>query len=93
LYHNPEVLVMDEATAALDNQTEAGVMEAVEKLSGEKTLIMIAHRLSTVKNCDRLYFMNQGQIVDAGTYDDLCQRNREFQQMAQVGYKSDRYNI
>ncbi len=84
LYHNPEVLVMDEATAALDNQTEAGVMEAVEKLSGEKTLIMIAHRLSTVKNCDRLYFMNQGKIVDTGTYDELCQRNREFQRMAQV---------
>ncbi|MEB3826905.1 ABC transporter ATP-binding protein [Phormidium sp. CCY1219] len=84
LYHNPEVLVMDEATAALDNQTEAGVMEAVEKLSGEKTLIMIAHRLSTVKNCDRLYFMNQGKIVDAGTYDELCQSNQEFQKMAQV---------
>ncbi len=84
LYHNPEVLVMDEATAALDNQTEAGVMEAVEKLSGEKTLIMIAHRLSTVKNCDRLYFMNQGKIVDTGTYDELCQRNREFQRMAQI---------
>ncbi|MBO0350646.1 ABC transporter ATP-binding protein [Phormidium pseudopriestleyi FRX01] len=84
LYHNPEVLVMDEATAALDNQTEAGVMEAVEKLSGEKTLIMIAHRLSTVKNCDRLYFMNQGQIIDSGTYDELCQRNHKFKRMAQV---------
>ncbi|MCT7958229.1 ABC transporter ATP-binding protein [Laspinema palackyanum] len=84
LYHNPEVLVMDEATAALDNQTEAGVMESVEKLSGEKTLIMIAHRLSTVKNCDRLYFMSQGQIIDSGTYDELCQRNQEFQIMAQV---------
>lgn len=87
LYHNPEVLVMDEATAALDNQTEAGVMEAVEKLSGEKTLIMIAHRLSTVKNCDCLYFMSQGQIVDAGTYQELCQRNREFQQMAKVFHR------
>lgn len=84
LYHNPEILVMDEATAALDNQTEAGVMEAVEKLSGEKTLIMIAHRLSTVKNCDRLYFMSQGKIIDSGTYDELCQRNREFQKMAQI---------
>jgi ATP-binding cassette subfamily C protein len=85
LYHNPEVWVMDEATAALDNQTEAGVMEAVEKLSGEKTLIMIAHRLSTVKNCDRLYFMSEGQIIDSGTYDELCKRNREFQLMVQVG--------
>lgn len=84
LYHDPEVLVMDEATAALDNQTEAGVMEAVEKLSGEKTLIMIAHRLSTVKNCDRLYFMSRGKIIDSGTYDELCQRNPEFQLMARV---------
>ncbi|MEA5421200.1 ABC transporter ATP-binding protein [Spirulina sp. CCNP1310] len=84
LYHNPCVLVMDEATAALDNQTEARVMDAVEKLSGEKTLIMIAHRLSTVKKCDRLYFMSQGQIIDSGTYDELCKRNQEFQIMAQV---------
>ncbi|MCT7968546.1 ABC transporter ATP-binding protein/permease [Laspinema sp. D1] len=89
LYHNPEVLVMDEATAALDNQTEAGVMEAVEKLSDEKTLIMIAHRLSTVKNCERLYFMNQGQIIDSGTYNELCQRNREFQIMAQVASSAE----
>lgn len=88
LYHNPEVLVMDEATAALDNQTEAGVMEAVEKLSGEKTLIMIAHRLSTVKNCDRLYFMNQGEIVDSGTYEELCECNREFQHLARVASSS-----
>lgn len=93
LYHNPEVLVMDEATAALDNQTEAGVMEAIEKLSREKTIIMIAHRLSTVKNCDRLYFMKNGQIYDSGTYDELCARNREFQRMAQVNLDSATNNI
>lgn len=81
LYHNPEVLVMDEATAALDNQTEAGVMQAVEKLSGEKTLIMIAHRLSTVKNCDCLYFMNQGKIVAVGTYSKLLEISKSFQKM------------
>ncbi|MCT7990071.1 ABC transporter ATP-binding protein [Laspinema olomoucense] len=81
LYHNPEVLVMDEATAALDNQTEAGVMEAVEKLSGEKTLIMIAHRLTTVKNCDRLYFMQEGKIVDTGTYEQLSKTSKKFQKM------------
>lgn len=84
LYHNPEILVMDEATAALDNQTEAGVMQAVERLSGEKTLIIIAHRLSTVKNCHCLYFMDKGKIVDAGTYEELCQHNLKFQQMARV---------
>ncbi|MDB9312951.1 ABC transporter ATP-binding protein [Spirulina sp. CS-785/01] len=84
LYHNPQVLVMDEATAALDNETEAGVMEAVEQLSGEKTLIMIAHRLTTVKNCDRLYFMERGKIVDQGTYEELRDRNEAFQRMAKV---------
>lgn len=84
LYHNPEVIVMDEATAALDNQTEAGIMKAVEKLSGEKTLIMIAHRLSTVKNCDCLYFLESGQILDTGTYHELCQRNAKFQVMAGI---------
>lgn len=89
LYHNPEVLVMDEATAALDNQTEAGVMEALEQLSGEKTLIMIAHRLSTVKNCDRLYFMERGQIVQVGTYDELLEISKPFQQMVHGALKFD----
>ncbi len=81
LYHNPEVLVMDEATAALDNQSEAGVMQSVEKISGENTLIMIAHRLSTVKNCDCLYFMNQGKIVAVGTYSKLLEISKSFQKM------------
>ncbi|MFP4135404.1 MAG: ABC transporter ATP-binding protein [Halothece sp.] len=82
LYHNPQVLVMDEATAALDNETEAGIMEAVEKLSGEKTLIMIAHRLTTVKNCDCLYFMERGKVVDQGGYEELRDRNENFMRMA-----------
>lgn len=84
LYHNPQVLVMDEATAALDNETEAGIMEAVEKLSGEKTLIMIAHRLTTVKNCDCLYLMEQGKVVDQGRYEELRDRNEKFMKMARA---------
>jgi ATP-binding cassette subfamily C protein len=82
LYHNPQVLVMDEATAALDNETEASIMEAVEKLSGEKTLIMIAHRLTTVKNCDCLYLMERGKVVDQGSYEELRDRNESFMRMA-----------
>jgi ATP-binding cassette subfamily C protein len=81
LYHNPQVLVMDEATAALDNETEAEIMEAVEKLSGEKTLIMIAHRLTTVKNCDCLYLMERGKVVDQGSYEELRDRNDNFMRM------------
>ena len=75
-------MVIDEATAALDNETEAGIMEAVEKLSGEKTLIMIAHRLTTVKNCDCLYFMERGKVVDQGSYEELRDRNESFMKMA-----------
>jgi ABC-type multidrug transport system fused ATPase/permease subunit len=83
LYHNPEVIVMDEATAALDNTTEREFMNALESMSGQKTMIMIAHRLSTIKNCDRLYFMKNGTVEDVGTYNELLSRNREFQTMAQ----------
>ena len=82
LYHNPKVLVMDEATSALDNVTEKQITEAIESLRGERTIIMIAHRLSTVQNCDRLYLMQDGKIVDYGSYDELAERNSEFQKMA-----------
>ena len=55
LYNDPEVLVLDEATSALDNETESAVMEAIDRLSGTKTLIIIAHRLTTIRNCDIIY--------------------------------------
>ena len=66
LYHDPAVLVLDEATSALDTATERGVMAAVRALRGEKTLIIVAHRTSTVEHCDRLYRLEQGSIVDEG---------------------------
>lgn len=62
LFGNPSVLVLDEATSALDNETEAAVMEAIEKLAGNKTLIIIAHRLSTIQNCDVVYEIKDGQV-------------------------------
>jgi ATP-binding cassette, subfamily B, bacterial PglK len=67
LYHDPAVLVLDEATSALDNTTEAGIMEAVEALHGSKTVIIVAHRLSTVANCDRLFKLDSGKVVEEGT--------------------------
>jgi ATP-binding cassette subfamily C protein len=73
---------MDEATAALDNATEREFIEALEAMSGKKTIIMIAHRLSTVKNCDRLYLMQQGQIISSGTYDELLSQSNEFRALA-----------
>lgn len=66
LYHDPSVLVLDEATSALDTATERGVMEAVRALHGSKTVIIVAHRLTTVQHCDRLHRLEQGRIVESG---------------------------
>jgi ATP-binding cassette, subfamily B, bacterial PglK len=81
LYHDPPVLVFDEATAALDNQTEREVTRAVAALHGDRTLIVIAHRLSTVEACDRLIFLQDGRIAATGRYHDLL-RNPGFRAMA-----------
>ncbi|OHB98720.1 MAG: hypothetical protein A2W74_08060 [Planctomycetes bacterium RIFCSPLOWO2_12_38_17] len=81
LYHNPEVLVMDEGTASLDNETEREIMKAMRRLGGKKTLIIIAHRLSTVKNCDLLYFVSDGKVVNYGTYDELLINSVDFKEM------------
>lgn len=82
LYSDPQVLVMDEATSALDNITEKQITKAIESLKGERTLIMIAHRLTTVQNCDTLYFMEEGEILQQGTYRDLVDSNVRFRKMA-----------
>jgi ATP-binding cassette subfamily C protein len=71
LYPDPDVLIMDEATSALDNRTETEVMLAIQKLKSSRTLIMIAHRLSTVEDCDRLFLINEGKIVASGSYMDI----------------------
>jgi UDP-N-acetyl-D-galactosamine dehydrogenase len=67
LYHNPEVLVLDEATSSLDTSTERGVMRAVNALRGDRTVLIVAHRLSTVEKCDRLYRLEHGKVVAEGT--------------------------
>jgi ABC-type multidrug transport system fused ATPase/permease subunit len=66
LYHSPDILVLDEATSALDQDTEGGVMDAVRSLHGSKTVIIVAHRLSTVEHCDRLYHLDCGEITTVG---------------------------
>jgi len=71
LYHDPAVLVLDEATSALDTATERGVMEAVRVLQGTKTVIIVAHRLSTVQHCDRLYQLEKGQLTEPGSYSEV----------------------
>jgi ATP-binding cassette subfamily C protein len=83
LYHNPQVLVMDEATAALDNETEAGVMAAVEQLSGEKTLIIIAHRFNTIENCDQLFYLEGGKLENENLSAESSINNKRASQTAQ----------
>ncbi|NMA22242.1 MAG: ATP-binding cassette domain-containing protein, partial [Spirochaetales bacterium] len=82
LYDNPPVLVLDEATSSLDGITETEVMDAIKSASQDRTVIMIAHRLSTVQNCDVIYMMKDGNIVSHGTYDDLMQNSATFRKMA-----------
>lgn len=83
LYNNPEVLVMDEATSSLDNVTEKIIIQAIEKLKRNRTIIIIAHRLTTVKNCDNLYILKHGQIIAQGSYNELAEKNQEFKGMTE----------
>lgn len=82
LYHNPRVLVLDEATSALDNNTERVVMRAVNKLRKNITLVLIAHRLSTVKKCDNIFFLENGEITAEGNFKELSKLSKSFSSMA-----------
>jgi ABC-type multidrug transport system fused ATPase/permease subunit len=82
LYHDPDVLILDEATSALDNLTERAVMDAMQNLGHAKTVVMIAHRLSTVRDCDVIFMLEQGRVVAAGSYDELLETNRQFRALA-----------
>ena len=82
LYNNSEVLVFDEATSSLDGITEKMIMEAIHDFSGKKSIILIAHRLKTVKKCDKIFFIDKGKVADQGTYQELIESNQHFKDMA-----------
>jgi len=82
LYNQASVLVFDEATSALDGITENIIMSAIHELAGKKTIILIAHRLKTVQQCDIIYMMEKGRVVDQGTYKSLVASNEKFTKMA-----------
>ena len=75
------VIILDEATSALDNLTQSKVKEAIEQLSGSRTIILVAHRLSTVVNCDRLYFISGGKVLAEGTHQQLLESCIEYRQL------------
>jgi HlyD family secretion protein len=82
LYNEADVLVFDEATSSLDGITEKIIMDAIHNLGRHKTIVLVAHRLKTVKKCDRIYFMNKEKIVDQGTYKELIKKNKRFKELA-----------
>ena len=84
LYNNAEVLVLDEATSSLDGLTEKSIMSSVNSFYGKKTIIIVAHRLSTVKNCDKLYLMNNGKVVDSGSYEELIKDSEYFRELSKT---------
>lgn len=85
LYRNPSLLVLDEATSALDNITERRITETIDGLHGEVTVIVVAHRLSTVRQCDALAYMEAGRIVAFGTFDEVRGANARFARLVELG--------
>jgi len=81
LYTGADVLIFDEATSALDGITEKLIMDAIINLSGIKTILLIAHRLKTVETCDNIYFIEDGKVIDSGSYMELLKNNSQFSKM------------
>jgi ATP-binding cassette, subfamily B, bacterial PglK len=84
LYFDPKILILDEATSALDGITEEKVMSSIYKLLGQKTILLIAHRLTTLQECNTIYLLENGKIIDQGNYQSLIKNNSIFQRMARV---------
>lgn len=85
LYRTPKLLVLDEATSALDNKTEHKITQTIEGLAGEMTIVMVAHRLSTIKKADIIYYMKNGEVVNQGSFEELSELNPEFKELVELG--------
>lgn len=85
LFKKPDLLILDEATSALDSESERFIKESIDQLQGKVTVVVIAHRLSTIKDVDQIYVLEQGQIVESGTYEDLIGGGRsKFSDMVEL---------
>lgn len=84
LYSESNLLIFDEATSSMDNITEEAIVASIKSLQRTKTIIIVAHRLASVKNCDKIYFIESGKIIDSGSYDELINKNILFRKMAGI---------
>jgi subfamily B ATP-binding cassette protein MsbA len=84
LYKDVEVLILDEATSALDTETEILIQDSLESMQGSTTLVIIAHRLSTVKSADRILLMENGRLVESGSFDELMDGSGKFRKMVEI---------
>lgn len=84
LYKNADILILDEATSALDSETENAIQKGLEGLQGQYTIFIVAHRLSTIKNADRIVVMNRGEIIDEGSFSDLTLNSIRFKKMVEL---------
>ena len=83
LYDRPQLLVLDEATSALDNITEQTIMNSINNISSDITIIIIAHRLTTVRKCEKIFLLNKGEIEAQGTFEELIKSSDKFRAMAE----------
>ncbi len=82
LYASPQILILDEATSALDTVNEALINRAIRRLAGKQTTVVIAHRLSSIRHCDRIFVLEKGEVVGDGNYDELIKACKQFAKMA-----------
>ena len=84
LYYESNLIIFDEATSSLDGLTEEAVIKSINNIQNIKTVVIVAHRLASVKNCHKIYFIDKGKIIDSGTFDELINKNESFRKMANV---------
>jgi ABC-type multidrug transport system fused ATPase/permease subunit len=84
MFTHPQLLVLDEATSALDGETEASISEAIQALSGSTTVVIIAHRLSTVRNANLVVYLAEGKVLAVGTFDEVRRAVPDFDQQAKI---------
>ena len=81
LLRNSPILIFDESTSSLDNFAQEDIKRTIDKLKGKSTIVIVAHRLSTIKNVDKIFFLDEGKIIDIGTFDELFENNVKFKNM------------